>query len=66
VFGDQILLQIPPALGRPHAGADPLLAHRQDLCPDAQRPRDLSLGCGPGAALGDELLPVQAGGQIAI
>ena len=43
-----------------------LLAHRQDRARDAERARDLRLGGGQGAALGDEVGPVEAGGEVAV
>ena len=45
---------------------DRVLGHRQHRRRNAERARDLGLGGGQGAALGDEVSPVEAGGEVAV
>ena len=63
---DQELLQPAPAVRRPDARLDRLLAHRQHGGAHPERPRDLLLGGGYGPSLGHEVGSVEAGREVAV
>ena len=65
-MNDQEFLEPMPAVGGQHTGVHRLLAHRQHGGAHPERPRDLALSGGERASLGDEVGPVDAGGEIAI
>ncbi len=66
MVADQVLLELPPAVRRPHPGPDGLVAHRQDRCADTQSVRELRRDGREAVAAIEATPPLQAEGEVAI